>query len=222
MLFRTTTENQTTLLSLPESGMGYQLITARFPTEYKSRKLIALNSEIIIEHDESERLFFSKIVREGWYEIKTKAKEQPLLDIEHESKNEYFNIIAEDGASVKRGARENPFQKANGWSAYVRLSAYHDDKRIDRANKCLRPGSYATTIEDYLTCIVNKYDPIDKYAIPNDDPIKWAFNVVPTTADTFQQGIVQPDFGKNGGGVECYFEKGTSFGTFTSETPFPY
>jgi hypothetical protein len=123
---------------------------------------------------------------------------------------------------MRKGAKENPVQHANGWMAYVRLSAYYDDKRIDRINKCLKSGSYTTTIEDYLTCTINKYDPIDRYAIPNDHPIKWVFNIVPATNDTFQQGMVLPDFGKKGGGVECYFEKGTSFGTFTSEARFPY
>ena len=222
MLYKATLENQSTLLSMPESGIGYQLITARFALEYRSRKFIVLNSEIIIEHNETERLYFNQIAREGWEEIKAASKEQSLLNIELKSKNEYFNLVSEDDATRKKGARENPVQNANGWMAYVRLSAFYDDKRIDRSNKCLRPGSYTTTIDDYLTCTINKYNPIDRYAIPNDDPIKWAFNIVPEIKDTFQQGIVQPDFGKKGGGVECYFEKGTSFGTFTSEAEFPY
>jgi hypothetical protein len=222
MLFRTTSENQSHLLSLPESGMGYQLITARFPSEYKSRKLLVLNSELFIEHDESEWLFFSKIVREGWNETKAAAKEQSLQSIELTSKKEYFNIVAEEDATKKKAAKDNPVQSANGWMAYIRLSAFYDDKRIDRVNKCLKPGSYTTTIEDYFTCTINKYDPIDRYAIPNDDPIKWVFNIIPSVNDTFQQGIAQPDFGKKGGGVECYFEKGTSFGSFTSEAEFRY
>ena len=222
MLFKATKEDQSKLLSLPESGMGYQLITARFTSEYKSRKLIVLNSEIVIEHDETEKLYFNKIVQEGWEEIKSTSKEQPLVNIELKSKIEYFNLISEEGITRTKAARENPVQHANGWMAYVRLSAFYDDKRIDRVNKCLRAGSYTTTIDDYLACTINKYDPIERYAIPNKDPIKWAFNIVPKTTDTFQQGIVQSDFGKKGGGVECYFEKGTSFGTFTSEAQFPY
>ena len=131
MLFKATSENQSMLLSLPESGMGYQLITARFASEYKSRKLLVLNSEVIIEHDESEWLFFSKIVREGWNEVKATAKEQSLQGIELKSKTEYFNIVAEDDTIRKKGAKENPVQSANGWMAYVRLSAFYDDKRID-------------------------------------------------------------------------------------------
>ena len=196
MLYKATLENQSTFLSLPESGMGYQLVTARFASEYKSRKLIVLNSEVYIEHDETEWLYFSKIVREGWEEIKATAKEQFLQGIELKTKAEYFNLVSEDDVAAKKGAKENPVQSANGWMAYVRLSAFYDDKRIDRVNKCLRPGSYTTTIEDYLICTINKYDPVDRYALPNDDKIKWSFNIVPKTVDTFQQGIVQPDFGK--------------------------
>src|SRR6266498_5413927 len=102
MLFKATPENQNTLLSLPESGMGYQLITAKFASEYKSRKLLVLNSEIFIEHDESEWLFFGKIVREGWNEIKAAAKEQSLQGIELKSKREYFNIVAEEDTTIKK------------------------------------------------------------------------------------------------------------------------
>ncbi|MEO6219440.1 MAG: hypothetical protein ABIO81_03360 [Ginsengibacter sp.] len=162
MLYKATSQNQTTLLSLPESGMGYQLITGRFASEYKSRKFIVLNSEIIIEHDDTEQLYFNKIVRVGWNEVKSVAMEQPLINIELKSKNEYFNLVNEDDALRKKGARENPVQQANGWMAYVRLSAFYDDKRIDRVNKCLIPGSYTTTIEDYLTCTINKYDSIER------------------------------------------------------------
>jgi len=140
MLFKATLESQSILLSLPESGMGYQLITARFASEYKSRKLLDLNSEIIIEHDESEWLFLSKIAREGWNEVKAAAKEQSLQGIELKSKTEYFNIVAEEDTASKKGAKDNPVQSANGGMPYVRLSAFYDDKRIDRLNKCLRPG----------------------------------------------------------------------------------
>jgi len=141
------------------------------------------------------------------------------------NKREYFNIVAEEEEAIrKKGAKDNPVQLANGRMAFVRLSAFYDDKRIDRVNKCIRPGSYTTTMADYLTCILplNKFDPIDRYAIPNNDPIKWVFDIIPKAGDSFQQGVVQPDFGKKGGGVECYFEKGTSFGSFTSEAEFPY
>ena len=89
MIYKATIENQSALLSLPESGMGYQLISARFGSEYKNRKLIVLNSEIFIEYDKSEWLYFNKIVREGWEEIKASAKEQLIQGIEFKSKNEY-------------------------------------------------------------------------------------------------------------------------------------
>ena len=104
---------------------------------------------------------------------------------------------------------------------FIGLGAgYQDDIRIDKVNKCLLPGSYTTTFQDYLNCVTKKDDPVDRYSLPNDEPIKWAFYFQPLETDAYRFGIVQPDFGKRGGGEECLFEKGTSFGTFKKETKY--
>ena len=103
---------------------------------------------------------------------------------------------------------------------FVRLSAYSDDKRIDKTNKCLWPGSYTTTEKDYLKCKFEKDDPIERYALPNDEKIEWAFHIQPKKTDTLQRGNVQTANGKRAGGEEAYFENGTSSGTFIQQTRY--
>jgi hypothetical protein len=44
----------------------------------------------------------------------------------------------------------------------VRLSALDNDKRIDKLNKCLRPGSFATTKDDYILCKYINDDPAER------------------------------------------------------------
>lgn len=134
-------------------------------------------------------------------------------------------VLNEDGEhlSDQGGAIDAPIQLANGSNHYIRLSAFKNDKRIDQENKCLLPGSFTTTMEDFMTLMVNRqmpgsvphmHDPLERYALPSILPINWVFNIQPKQNDEFQQGIVQAGFGRHGGGIECYFAKGTSLHTF--------
>jgi hypothetical protein len=63
---------------------------------------------------------------------------------------------------------------------------------------------------------------VDRYALPNDEEIKHAFMIVPKKSDKLQRGIVQPAFGKTGGGIEAYFNQGTSLNTFINRKDYGY
>ena len=78
----------------------------------------------------------------------------------------------------------------------------------------LKPGSFTTTFRDYTDCVSTSDDPIDRYALPNDEKINWSFYIKPKSIDILQKGIVQPAFNHEGGGIEAYFEKGTSESTY--------
>jgi hypothetical protein len=109
---------------------------------------------------------------------------------------------------------------ANGTEVFTRLSAYEDDFRVDTVNKKLVPGSFSTTFDDYQYCKNNNINPVERYALPNDDEIKWAFHIRPLKTDSLQRGIVEPANNQNGGGVEAYFEKGTTNNTFLEKTAY--
>jgi len=53
---------------------------------------------------------------------------------------------------------------------------------------------------------LEKVDPIDRYALPNEIPIEWAFYIQPSINDLLLRGNVKANFGKKGGGREVYFE----------------
>lgn len=60
--------------------------------------------------------------------------------------------------------------------------------------------------------------PVERYALPSNDKIKFAFHIKPLKSDTLQRGTVQPANQKRGGGKEAYFAKGTANGTFLVQT----
>ena len=84
----------------------------------------------------------------------------------------------------------------------------------------MRPGSYTTTMDDYLKCKNTNDDSVERYALPNNDKIKFAFYIQPKKTDTLQRGKVQAANVKRGGGKEAYFAKGTAAGTFLKQTPY--
>lgn len=224
MIFKAYYSDQMQFLSLPETGMGYQIIEAKLVGKTEKKSYAIYNSELIIEIDSQFPEFKRKLLIEGYSTILTKADklliETSSISLVPHSKTTESRFLTESLKKDKgrhpgsRGAAENSTEPADGKELFVRLSAYQNDKRIDFENKKLRPGTYTTTNYDYSLCVRLNDDPIDRYALPNDEQIKWAFYVQPKTNDILQRGIVQPAFGHYGGGIEAYFENGTSNNTY--------
>lgn len=198
-------ENQVRhLLQFPESGTGYQFIHARKSLTAKSENFLVLNAEVIIELDGTEELIMDKIIHLSAAEIMSEIAMAELLDIK---------VISKFVKAYPDRAIHHPVENSGKHNRFVRLSVFHDDKRIDKKEKRLLPGSFATTLEDYFDCTTFDWDPLSRYALPNPLEIQWAFFFKPTLSDEFQTGIVPPLFGWPGGGIEVYFEKGTTQNT---------
>lgn len=220
MYYAFSKEQENYLLNQPETGMGYQVIEASKIGSYDNKKYIILNSQVAIDLDENSGKNIKNIINEGILKIQMSAQKISFSTIKVYSEKEYRNTLNESKISGEKAAIDNQKKSANGDEEFVRLSAFQDDKRIDRVKKCLRSGSYTTTKKDYLFCKSSHSNPIERYALPNEDKIQWAFFIKPKKGDTFQKGKVQPANGKIGGGEEAYFESGTSVGTFIGESKY--
>lgn len=230
MIYKTYLTDTSKLLSLPETGMGYQLIEGRLINEYITRKYIVYNSEIAIDLDDQFQINRRHITVKGYSNI---LNEATLLMVNTDSIRVLPRSILLESRVLSNykqtknkrhqsgnGAKDNPKEYTKGDETVVRISAYENDKRIDFNRKRLIEGSYSTTLSDYYDCIITDDDPIDRYALPNDEKIKWAFYIKPTSLDGLQRGIVQPAFGHEGGGAEVYFEDGTSDNTFYNKKDY--
>ena len=224
MIYRIYPQDAQTLLEKPETGMGYQIITASQYNRNLIRKFIVYNTNLAIELDSHFQTYKRLIVTEG-YKVMLNTATELMLEtntikvFDHSSTRENIALSENKRINNKRhsggkGATDSPREYASGTDYYVRLSAYEDDKRIDFEKKKLKPGSFTTTLYDYAECVSTSDDPIDRYALPNNEEIKWVFYICPKTVDVFQKGFVQPAFDRAGGGIEAYFEKGTSDGTY--------
>jgi len=219
MLYAFSNEQENYFLNQPETGMGYQVIDASKTGAYDRKKYIILNSQVAIDLDDYTGNNIKNVINEGITKIQMSAQKIVFSknSIKLFSENEFRNFVNEAKSPIEKGAIDNSKEAANGIEEFVRLSAFQDDKRIDRVKKRLRPGSFTTTKNDYMMCKSLNQNPINRYALPNEDKIEWAFFIIPKKSDNLQRGKVQPANGKSGGGEEVYFELGTSDGTFIAE-----
>ena len=201
------------LLQYHESGMGYQLIEAETSFYGTKNKYLVLNSQMIIDDTTQILNEVKSVFKKGYKTMLFSASEVELKNIRLVENLSNFNIKT-FSASNKTGAIHQKIEFANGSEIFSRLSAYEDDFRVDTVNKKLLPGSFATTNLDYQFCKNNKINPVERYALPNDEDIKYAFHFKPLKVDYLQRGIVEPANNHKGGGIEAYFEKGTSNNTF--------
>lgn len=208
------------LLSLPETGMGYQLVSARLLLDsYFTKPYVVYNAQVFLDLDNTflqSKRNLSEAVKYQSANFSLARLRIPRLNIASDTisllqKNEAYKLVGvrESGSSLRlyadnqhqskgrhsggKAARDNPLQYADGKEVFVRLSAFEDDIRIDAKNKCLKQGSFATTLNDYEDCVHYSDDPIDRYALPQEQQIKYAFHIQPAEKkDIFQRGIVQP------------------------------
>jgi hypothetical protein len=220
MYFKLSAAQENDLLLQPETGMGYQIVEASKAGSYSREKFLVLNSEIVIEMNRDESDNVRKVINEGIFSIKASADYITLNSVSVLNEKQFRSVVNESKNENERGAIDNPVENATGEETFVRLSAFDDDKRVDKINKRLRSGSYTTTMDDYLKCKSTNDDPVERYALPNNDKIKFSFYIQPKKTDTLQRGIVQKANGKRGGGKEAFFANGTSNGTFLKQTPY--
>lgn len=227
MIYRIYEQDSETLVEQPETGMGYQIVSTRQYNRFTTKKLVVYNTRLAVDLDENFDANRKKIINEGYKIMLSKSQELMLETdsikvIPHSELKESVQLSTLEKLlfnmnkrhSGGKGATDNPKEYAKGDENFVRLSAFEDDRRIDTVNKKLKPGSFATTEADYRICLAEKDNPVDRYALPNDDKIEWAFYIRPKSTDQLQRGIVQPAFGHSGGGIEAYFENGTSNHTY--------
>jgi hypothetical protein len=207
------------LLRLRETGMGYQFIEAETGYYGTKNKYLVLNSQMIIDDTPQILNEVKSVFKGGYRTMLFSASEVELKNIRLVENLSNYRVKA-FSASKQTGAIHQSIVFANGTEVFTRLSAYEDDFRVDTVNKKLVPGSFSTTFDDYQYCKNNNINPVERYALPNDDEIKWAFHIRPLKTDSLQRGIVEPANNQNGGGVEAYFEKGTTNNTFLEKTAY--
>ena len=78
MIFKAYTSDQRQFLSLPETGMGYQVIEAKRYGKTSKERFVVYNSELMIDLDSKFSEFKRQIITEGYSKILNKAEALPI------------------------------------------------------------------------------------------------------------------------------------------------
>lgn len=212
-MIKLTTEIQNKLLSLPESGMGYQIVEATY-SNYSRKECIVLNATIAEPtYDRNVRDVLKSVSLEEANRVyKFASVSTEIIDVKLKVDKGIFKASAVKLSEAK-GADKAPEELTKKGEQFIRFSPFEDDRRIDKVNKKARPGTYATTKEDAKYCLDAKINPIERYALPSILPIKYTFDINPWERTIIQKGIVEPANDQPGGGEEVLFPKGTDNNT---------
>lgn len=212
-MFKLTPEETAALRKQPESGMGYQIVDAK--EMFATKRGVVYNGQLLSldENANADRVvMLTKSVSElrqlsassaGRFRALTVVQDDPRVI-----------KLSTRSAKASGGAKDGPEEKTKEGEVFMRFSAFEDDIRVDKVNKCFVPMTFATTEEDAKNIKTGK-DAVARYALPTSDPASYRFTAKPAKDTKIQWGIAQPAFGQPGGGVEVYFADGTQTNTVT-------
>ena len=98
MIYEAKIETKNKLLSLPESGMGYQIISGIKRGSYNSQKFVALNTSLIFEYSDENTLSSTvkQILNEGFEKLIAKSPLIELNDIKLTNIGQVSNVLNEE------------------------------------------------------------------------------------------------------------------------------
>jgi hypothetical protein len=207
---------QRKLLNLPESGMGFQIVEASF-SDFTKKECIIFNATIAepTNNRNIASIFKSLASLSENYERLNKSTSfsEEIIDVAIKKDMGIFKSSHLVKLSETKGAIDNLEEYTQKGEYFIRFSHYEDDVRIDKINKRVLPGTYATTYEDAKYCIANTIDPRARYSLPSSLTIEYAFHITPLEKTPIKRGKVEPANEQPGGGDEVFFTKGTDNNT---------
>ena len=81
MIFKIFPNQQEELKSMPETGMGYQLIQARFAEESSPKELIVLNEQLVVENNEEKKGYLKEVFSKSFALSVENVQYRELKDI---------------------------------------------------------------------------------------------------------------------------------------------
>ncbi len=216
------------LLNLPETGMGFQLVEA---ANY-DKPFIVFNSELAVDisglglirsNDPSVILNNGLKIIESLKSYRTNMFSAPpphsfrLLSSRMIDEPSYISKgIVPLHASMQSSLVKKVILEEN--RVFYRFSAFYPDRRINQKTGDVLPGTYATT-ESEVPFVPSGFAAVGRFALPNNQPASYRYEIEAPKGVTVSFGTVAPAFGQAGGGVEAYFHDGFTNQRIPSSSP---
>jgi hypothetical protein len=206
------------LVNLPETGMGFQLVEA--VVLGMTKPLLVLNADHAIDIAEIGLEFGddpSVILRNGLRIMDTMnsgivqtmfAAPQPHSFKLLGSRISLPQIANPTAGGVLMVALPSSLVKHVSLPAnrvFHRFSAFNPDRRVDPKSGSLLPGTYVAP-ESEIPFVPTGFTAVGRFALPNNLPASHHYVIEAPAGTSVDFGTVAPAFGQAGGGVEAYFK----------------
>lgn len=205
------------LLDLPETGMGFQLVEAI--NWGKPTPFIIFNSELAVDISGLDLIPSddpSVILNNGLSIIELLKSDRE--DIFSAPGPHSFKLLSHRISSAQSPISKGlPSLQASMPSSLVkkvvlhsnrafhRFSAFNPDRRVNPKTGDFLPGTYATP-ESEVPFVPSGFAAVGRFALPNNLPASHHYVIEAPAGTTVAFGTVAPAFGQAGGGVEAYFQ----------------
>lgn len=188
MLYKLSYKNKEELLNLPETGFGYQRITAVLKDTTIRQNYIVFNAEIAIEENKDLNFYTNTLIGYCY---------QMLLDSLSEIEFSGIQLLANvNNAKLNLTNTE----KGKNDKVFVRPTIYQNDNRINEKENYLIPGSCITTSANYKEFTKKDRDVFNAFSLPKQEEVKKIFHFIINDNEIKPQGNFEGFFGKQGGG----------------------
>jgi hypothetical protein len=212
-------ENIESLLRIPESGMGFQLLEATFWGE--RRQLLVLYTELAIDLTGFELAPVQSpvgILENGLRIIEAlKGQREIIIAAPHlhsfdllSSRIEFPQLANSLVPNKIKAALPSSLVKQVSTStnrAFHRFSAFNPDRRVDPKTGNFAPGTYGTP-DSEVPFVPSGFAAVGRFALPNNQPASYHYMIEAPAGTSVLFGTVAPAFGQAGGGVEAFFPNG--------------
>ena len=190
MIYKVKKYVQKHLLTLPESGFGYQIIEANDLNGKVRKTYVVFNSEIAVENDSKLTLYTNTLIGYSYNLLLSSLDTINMIDIKL--------LPPEINNSTPYSVNKSILSETNHEyeDIYIRPSIFINDCRIDKINKVLRHGTCITTLKDFNDCL----NPFESFALPGSKTIGEIKYVRYQSSNKNEFQTIPPAFGKRGGG----------------------
>ncbi|MFC1924041.1 hypothetical protein ACFLXA_01570 [Chloroflexota bacterium] len=213
-IYRISDQAAESLINLPESGMGFQVI------RYRSDNFIVINATIIFPLNNITKRGFSEEEYRLLYYDPTDPEASQISQLEiMDLPGELPIVFSHLDRELQDIGLELTFNKTATSPpeyvisprrpySYYRFCAYPYDKRVDKKTGNFFAGTYATTYND-LHFVPSGFAAVGRYAIPIPTSAQFVSQIITCDPPTLM-GTSPPNFGQAGGGVEVLFNSGAT------------
>jgi len=209
-------DNTGDLLRLPETGVGFQLVTALYQGARK--QFIVFNAGQAL--DLSDLPDFTGSESQSLIGLWISATYRNTVPIDVSSPPSEFELLSTRirvNTTVPTGqtpanivAPPSSLVKSTTLTTsrrFHRFSPYYPDRRVDPVTGDFSPGTYACP-ESEVPFVPTGFSAVGRFALPSPLPASHHYVIEAKSRTSVLFGTVPPAFGQAGGGVEALFPAG--------------